>query len=254
MVHSAMLDAAIEAAGAAEDVIRHYFLGNLAVQMKDDQTPVTVADVESEQAIRRILTERFPGYGFYGEETGRSGLDAEYLWLVDPIDGTKSFVRQSPYFSTQIALMRKGELVLGVSNAPAFREMAWAEHGLGAYLQGEPVRVSDIASLDLATLSFGNIKTLASSSKWPGVGRLVTSVNRTRGYGDCFHYHQLASGRLDAVVESDVNILDVAACAVIVQEAGGRVTDLDGHALQLETTSVLASNGMLHDSVHSYLS
>jgi len=254
MPGSIMLEAAIEAARAAEEVIRRHYARNLQVDFKDDLTPVTVADVESEKTIRGILEQRFPDHGFYGEETGQHDLDAEYLWLVDPIDGTKSFVRRSPYFSTQIALMCRGELVLGVSNAPAFQEMAWAERGRGACLQGEPIRVSDIDALDSATLSLGNIRSLAASHAWPGVGRLICAVNRTRGYGDCFHYHQLASGRLDVVLESDVNILDVAACAVIVREAGGCVTTLDGGALNLDSTGILASNGPLHARVKPYLS
>ena len=205
------------------------------------------------KAIRGILSGRFPDHGFYGEETGQEHLDAEYLWLVDPIDGTKSFIRRSPYFSTQIALMHRGELVLGVSNAPVFGEMGWAATGEGAWLDGEPIHVSEIDTLDEATLSTGNLRSLAGSAAWSGLGRLFCAVNRTRGYGDCFHYHQLASGRLDVVLESDVNILDIAACAVIVREAGGEVTTLDGGPLTLESTSILASNGRLHGQVMPHL-
>lgn len=253
MSGNAMLDAAIEAVRAAEAVIRRHYSRNLRVDLKEDRSPVTIADVESEQAIRKILEERFPEHGFYGEETGQEHLDAEYLWLVDPIDGTKSFVRRSPYFSTQIALMHRGELVLGVSNAPIFGELAWAARGEGAWLDDEPVRVSEIDTLDEATLSTGNLKSLAGSAAWGGLGRLFRAVNRTRGYGDCFHYHQLASGRLDVVLESDVSILDVAACAVIVREAGGEVTTLDGGPIRLDSTSILASNGRLHEQVMPYI-
>src|SRR5689334_382538 len=117
---------------------------NLAIHTKADATPVTEADVQSEQAIRAILTERFPSYGFYGEETGQQAMDAESVWLVDPIDGTKSFVRECPFFSTQIALMRGGRFVLGVSSAPAYGELAWAERGGGAFLDGKPIRVSAV--------------------------------------------------------------------------------------------------------------
>ena len=106
-------------AEAAAEIIRHYYQRDVKVQLKADQSPVTEADVKSEEAIRAILSERFPSYGFYGEETGRARGDGEHLWLVDPIDGTKSFVRDCPFFSTQIALLRGSELVLGVSSAPA---------------------------------------------------------------------------------------------------------------------------------------
>jgi len=249
MSHSVFLATALEAARAAADVVRHYYQSNVAVTIKADKTPVTEADVEAEKVIRSILTSRFPEHGFYGEETGRSALDAEYLWLVDPIDGTKAFVREYPMFSTQIALMHRGRLVLGVSSAPAYGELAHAEIGAGAWLDDRPIRVSDVATLEQAALSTGNLKSFATGPRWGAFGRLVGRLNRIRGYGDFLHYHLLAAGKIDAVLESDVNILDVAACAVIVEAAGGRITDLDGGPLTLASTSVLATNGRLHDAV-----
>lgn len=250
---SAELQAALEAAEAASQVIRELYRKNLAVTVKADRSPVTEADVRAERAIRGVLERRFPGYGFYGEETGRHAMDAESLWLVDPIDGTKSFVRDTPFFSTQIALWRGGRVVLGVSAAPAYGELAWAERGAGAFLDGQRIAVSGIGALDRAILSTGNLKTLAAGPAWPRFGRLVGEVDRLRGYGDFLHYHLLARGALDAVVESDVNILDIAALSVIVEEAGGRFTDLDGAPLTLETTTVLATNGPLHEAVSARL-
>jgi len=249
MSHSPFLATALEAARAAAEVVRRYYQSNLAVTIKADKSPVTEADVETEKVIRAILAARFPDHGFYGEETGSSGLDAEYLWLVDPIDGTKSFVREYPMFSTQIALMHRGRLVIGVSSAPEYGEIAYAEAGVGAWLGDRPIRVSEVDAMEAAALSTGNLKTLATGPRWPAFGRLVGRLGRIRGYGDFLHYHLLASGRMDAVVESDVNILDVAACAVIVEAAGGRFTDLEGRPLTLASTSVLATNGRLHEAV-----
>jgi len=249
MPHSAFLATALEAARAAADVVRRYYQSNLAVTIKADKTPVTEADVETEKVIRSILAARFPDHGFFGEETGQSALDAEYLWLVDPIDGTKAFVREYPMFSTQIALMHRGRLVVGVSSAPAYGELAYGEIGAGAWLGDAPIRVSEVGTIEGAALSTGNLKTLATGAQWPAFGRLVGRLNRIRGYGDFLHYHLLAAGKIDAVVESDVNILDIAACAVIVEAAGGRFTDLEGRPLTLASTSVLATNGRLHDAV-----
>jgi histidinol-phosphatase len=249
MSHSPLLATALEAARAAAEVVRRHYQSNLAVTVKSDKTPVTEADVETEKVIRAILAARFPDHGFYGEETGSSGLDAEYLWLVDPIDGTKSFVREYPMFSTQIALMHRGRLVVGVSSAPAYGELAYAEAGVGAWLGDRRIHVSDIAGIEDAALSTGNLKTLATGSRWPAFGRLVGRLYRIRGYGDFLHYHLLAAGKIDAVVESDVNILDIAACAVIIEAAGGRFTDLEGKPLTLASTSVLATNGRLHDAL-----
>jgi histidinol-phosphatase len=137
-------------------------------------------------------------------------------------------------------------MVLGVSSAPAYDEFAWAERGEGAWLGGQRIRVSGIDSVESAIVSSGNLKTLASGPQWSRYGELVARVNRIRGYGDFVHYHLLARGALDAVIESDVNILDIAALTVIVEEAGGRFTDLAGGEVGLATTTVLASNGPLH--------
>ncbi len=241
MTSSPLMDAAQAAADAAADVIRHYYEAGVAVELKADATPVTRADVESEEAIRAVIRERFPDHGFFGEETGQSDIDAEYVWLIDPIDGTKSFVRRYPFFSTQIALMHRGELVLGLSNAPMFDQRAWAETGSGAFLNGNPIRVADTVGLEAATLSTGNLKSLALSPQWADLGAIVARVNRIRGYGDFYHYHLLAQGSIDVVVESDANILDIAALAVIVREAGGVFTDLSGNALTLHTRDVLAA-------------
>jgi histidinol-phosphatase len=240
------LKAALDAAERAAAIARSLYQHNIAVRIKADKSPVTEADVRCEIAIREILEARFPTYGFFGEETGSRDEHAESLWLVDPIDGTKAFVREYPMFSTQIALMRRGEIVLGVSSAPVYGELSFAERGRGAYLNGQPVAVSEIAAIESAVLSSGNMKSLATGSRWARYGALVAQVNRIRGYGDFLHYHLLASGKIDAVIETDVNILDIAACAAIVTEAGGRFTDLDGAPITLQSTSVLATNGRMH--------
>jgi histidinol-phosphatase len=142
--------------------------------------------------------------------------------------------------------MRNGELVLGVSNGVMFDELAWAEKGGGAWLNGQRLQVSEIDNIGRAALSTGNLKSLASGAGWTRFGSLVSAVDRIRGYGDFYHYHLLAAGKVDAVIESDVNILDIAALSVIVTEAGGLFTDLRGNRPQLGTTSVLAANPVLH--------
>jgi histidinol-phosphatase len=240
------LKAALDAAAQAAVIARSLFQRNIEVRIKADKSPVTEADLRCEIAIREILEARFPSYGFFGEETGSRDENAESLWLVDPIDGTKAFVREYPMFSTQIALMRRGEIVLGVSSAPVYGELCFAERAGGAYLNGKAVGVSQIDTIESAALSSGNLKSLAAGPQWGRYGALVARLNRIRGYGDFLHFHLLASGKIDAVIESDINILDIAACVAIVNEAGGRVTDLSGAAITLESTSVLATNGPMH--------
>jgi len=243
---SEFLQTALLAARAAADISRSYYAGNFTVTTKADLTPVTQADIECEQKIREIILERFPAHGFYGEETGRTREDADYLWLVDPIDGTKGFVRQYPFFSTQIALMHNGQIILGVSSGTMMDELAWAETGRGAWLNGKRLCVSDCSDPDRSAVSTGNLKSLALTDGWGKLGGIVARADRIRGYGDFYHYHLLAAGKIEAVIESDVNILDIAALSVIVIEAGGEFTDLNGTAIGLETRSVLAANTELH--------
>jgi len=240
------LNVALEAAHRAADISRSYYSGNFTLTTKADRTPVTQADVECEEAIAAIILERFPEHGFFGEETGKTQADADYLWLVDPIDGTKGFVRQYPFFSTQIALMHKGEILLGVSSGTMMDELAWAEKGKGAWLNGEALAVSTVEDPQCAAISTGNLKSLAQSEGWASFASIVASADRTRGYGDFYHYHLLAAGKIEAVFESDVNILDIAALSIIVTEAGGVFTDLNGKPLDLDTRSVLAANPVLH--------
>lgn len=249
MNHSAELQAALEAAEQAAAIARSLYKHNIEVRIKADKSPVTDADVRCELAIREIIETRFPSHGFYGEETGTHHQDAEYLWLVDPIDGTKAFVREYAMFSTQIALMHKGEIVLGVSSAPIYGELAYAQRGHGAYLNGKPISVSRVSTIEDAALSSGNMKSLATSVKWASYGAMIARLSRIRGYGDFLHYHLLASGKIDAVIETDINILDIAACVAIVTEAGGRCTQLDGAPIALKSTTVLATNGFMHGPV-----
>ena len=238
--------AAREAAAAAAEVILHYWRKGVDVELKSDDTPVTVADREAELAIRAILTRALPEAAIYGEEFGLDGDRDGLLWLVDPLDGTKSFVRRTPFFSTQIALMYRGELVLGVSSAPVYGETMWAHAGGGAWLDGNRVQVAPTATMAQAAISTGNVKTLTADARWDALGQLIRDSNRIRGYGDFCHYHLLARGGVDLVIESDVNILDVAALAVIVREAGGVFTDLEGAPPTLDTRSVLAGVPAIH--------
>ena len=247
------LGVAHAAADAAEEIIRtRYQASDFSVDAKADATPVTEADREAELAIKDVLRTAFPEHAFFGEEFGHEG-DSEFLWLIDPIDGTKSFVRGYPMFSTQIALMQGGRLVLGVSAAGEYGERAWASLGAGAFLRSSrhakrPLRVSDTSDFGpMAAISTGNLKSMArQATRWQALGDLVGRVGRIRGYGDFLHYHLLAQGSIDLVIESDLNILDIAALTVIVGEAGGVFTTLEGAGIGLGATSALAGTPALH--------
>ncbi len=255
--------AAISAADAAEAVIKnHQLRKDWSVSYKADDSPVTEVDVAAEKVIHTCLSEAVPQAGFYGEETGRhapaeGGINA--LWLIDPIDGTKSFIRNMRYYSTQIALELDGELCVGVSNAPAYGErliaVAEGHKGAGVWLNDQAVKVRPITQLSDAFLSTGNLTRLAKNpSRWNALAEIITKVRRVRGYGDFCHYHQLCAGQTDLIIESDVNILDIAALSVGIRAAGGIITDLEGAPIDQNTTSVLAAGTQaLHDSALAYL-
>lgn len=240
------------AAAEAGRIAMDHFQRPLNVETKPDDSPVTVADRACEQAIRARIEAEFPDHAILGEEYGRDG-DHRCLWLIDPIDGTRSFIRGLEFWSVQIALMIDDELVLGVSAAPTFDETAWAVRGRGAWRNGERLRVEDADSIDAMDLSLGNVRTLAAGPGWSRIGDLVRRARRSRGYGDFYPYHRLAAGGLDAVLESDVNILDIAALTVIVREAGGTCTQLDGTPIGLDSTTMLAAPEPLHGRLVSLL-
>ena len=250
---SAELKIAIEASRAAAEIIKKYYQGNFQVEIKNDQTPVTEVDIQAEKIIKEIILNAFPDHGFYGEETNRENHDSDFLWLVDPIDGTKGFVRGYPFFSTQIALMHKSQIILGVSNAPIFEEIIFAELGKGSWIDNHRTKVSKTSKIESSTISTGNLKSLALSEKWSNFGKIVSRIDRIRGYGDFYHYHLLATGKIDAVIESDVNILDVAALSIIISESGGVFTDLNGKKPDLNIKSILAANPILHPEIKSHL-
>jgi histidinol-phosphatase len=233
MPHSDFLATALEAARAAADVVGHYYRRNVKVTIKADKSPVTEADVATEQTIRGILAAKFPAHGFYGEETGQSAMDAEYVWVVDPIDGTKNYIRGVPVWATLISLMIEDQVVVGVVSAPALGKRWWASYGDGAWTgralhSSQPCRVSDVSRIEDASLSYASLK------GWEKIGRkdqwadLMESVWRTRAYGDFWSYMLVAEGAADLAAEPELALWDMAALVPIVVEAGGTFTGLNG--------------------------
>ncbi len=249
------MQVALAAAAEAATTIRGHHLQTTPVELKADLSPVTAADRAAELVIRKVLQENFPEHAILGEEFGdhshREQHDSGCLWLLDPIDGTKSWISGLPFWSIQIALMVQQQLVLGVSSAPAFSELACASEVQPSQLNQRSIHTSTVTQVTDCRLSLGNITTLAQDpERWHGLAAIIAACNRVRGYGDFYHYHRLAAGQLDAVLESDVNILDIAALQVIVTSAGGCMTDLYGNALDLHSTTVLAA---ATPSLHSEL-
>lgn len=227
---------------------------DLIVETKPDLTPVTEADRAVEQAIRERLAVTRPGDSVIGEEYGSSTApDARRRWIVDPIDGTKSYVRGAPVWATLLALQEDDEITVGVVSAPALHRRWWASRGAGAFatdgLSDEPrrLRVSAVRGLDDAQLCFAGLE------DWRELGRLDALVElagrcwRTRGYGDFWGYMLVAEGVLEIGLDPVVSVWDLAAPLVVVQQAGGRFTDLEGRSTA-HGGDAIATNGLVHDA------
>lgn len=249
MTNSKMLQVAIDAAKAAEQEILNIYKSDFEVSKKSDQTPVTLADQKAEEVIRATISKTFPNHGFLGEEYGSDNPDAEYIWIIDPIDGTKNFTRRIPFFGTEIALMHQGELIIGVSNLPAYNQISWAEKGQGAFCNGEQIHVSNVSTLQNAYLSGSNFKYFIEKKYINNLLELSKNCYVARAFGDSFAYHFLAKGSLEIIIEANVKIWDIAAITTIVREAGGTVTDITGKPVTIHTDSIIATNGKIHTAV-----
>jgi histidinol-phosphatase len=248
------LDAALDAARAAGAVALRYFRGELEVSLKPDQTPVTRADREAEQAIVARLRAAFPDVGVLGEEYGEQG-NQRRRWIIDPIDGTRNFVRGIPFWATLIALEEDGEVTVGVVHAPATGDLLWARRGAGAFASGQPVRVSTIDRLERATLCHGGLRYLKqrdAAGYWDGFLRLVDRTDRQRGFGDYLGYTMVLRGQAELMMEVDLKPWDLAPFAVLLEEAGGRFTDLHGRPT-VHSGTALASNGRVHPAALAVL-
>lgn len=241
---------------ADEISLARFRSGTLEIRTKPDATHVTDADLAVERALRDVLAAERPGDGILGEEYGTAG-SSERQWILDPIDGTANFLRGVPNWATLISLAVDGTPVVGVASAPAFRKRWWAADGSGAWLaedDEEPrrLRVSGVEKLDDASLSFQSIAQWDEAGYLDQLIGLSRAVWRDRAYGDMWSYGLLAEGLIDIVAEFDVKEYDIAPFVVLVREAGGRFTSVDGRDT-IAGRSSLASNGILHDQVLSTL-
>lgn len=243
-----ILSAAIEAAKAAGEIARYYFRTNLAVETKADRTPVTRADRECEAKVVEVLRARFPDYGFLGEELGEQPGTGNARWIIDPIDGTKNFIRGIPFFATLIALEEGGEITAGVMYAPAGDDLLYARKGHGAFANGRRVHVSTIPHLRDAMLIHGGLKDLKVRPCWQPFLRLVDATARQRGFGDALGHSMVICGHAEVALEPEIKPWDVAATKLLVTEAGGRFSDFTGTP-SIYAGSAVISNGLVHEAV-----
>lgn len=242
-------------ADGADAIALRHFRRDLEISSKPDRTLVTQADTAIERMIRARILAAHPGHGLVGEEYGIEAADAAIRWYIDPIDGTHNFVRGVPLFGMLLAVEEDGELQAGVISAPALGERWYAWRGGGAWAlrtssQDGPrrLRVSTVSAVDDAQLLYGSARDIRASGRAPGFEMLLDAVWRERGFGDFWGYALVAEGAAEGMVEVDLSPWDAAAPAIVVEEAGGRWSDLDGLP-RIDTRTFLVTNGVLHEEL-----
>lgn len=239
-------EAALEATRKAGDFALGHFDAGVQVEWKPDQSPVTLADRGAENMLRTLLLGKFPNDGFLGEEFGDHPGSSGFRWIIDPIDGTRNFVRGIPIWATLVGLEYKDEQVAGIAYLPAMRQTYRALRGDGAFRDERRLQVSTVDNLKEATLFYSSISWFMKAGRTESFMNLVTKVQRQRGFGDFYGFLLVAQGSGDVMIEYGVHAWDIAALKPILEEAGGRLTDWDQGG-DIFRPDVIASNGRLHE-------
>lgn len=224
-----LLQAATEIAKIGGHHTLKYFKQNVEVISKDDDSPVTIADRETEKIIREEILKRFPDHGIIGEEYGKTNEDSNIKWVLDPIDGTKSFIHGIPFYTTLIGIIVDEKPQVGIIYAPALEELCAAAIGHGATLNGEPCRVRDTQNLEDATLLVTEIFRFKEMGQQEIFEELMTKTKLHRTWGDAYGHMMVATGRADLMYDPELNIWDAAALLPVMQEAGGVFSDIEGN-------------------------
>ncbi|MFI4999678.1 MAG: histidinol-phosphatase [Reyranellales bacterium] len=228
-------------ADTTRPIAAHYFRTPVTVNDKSDNSPVTIADREAETAMRELLTLHVPGHGVFGEEHGAVRTDAEYVWVLDPIDGTKAFITGLPIFGTLIALLHRGVPILGIIDQPILKERWLGVSGQRSTFNGQPISVRACPTLELAYM-YSTAPLMFPGAVAKRHEALAERVKLFRWGGDCYAYGLLASGHVDLVVENSLKLYDFAALVPVIKGAGGLITDWRGQELDMHSDgSVLAA-------------
>lgn len=237
MTNQEVLSLILKAGDIAQTEILKHFQSSLAVEWKADSTPVTIADKKSEELIRSFAQKETPEFGFIGEEFGMENPNAEYKWVLDPIDGTKSFIYGVPLFGTLIAILKNGVPIAGLIQLPALNSKIWAVQGGGAFLDGNKIQVSKVSELSDALVLSGTLNTMESKGYGDWFASIRKNAKLYRGWGDCYGYYLVASGKAEVMADPVVSLWDIAPYPVIFSEAGGHFSTINGE------TSLFKENG-----------
>src|SRR3989338_1268726 len=247
-----MLDTAIEAAKAGSAVALKYFKNIPKVSFKPDNSPVTIADKTAELAISRAIASKFPDHGIIGEEHAPTNPDAKYQWYVDPIDGTRDFIRGLKLWGTFVAVAENGKMIAAVANYPTTSELFTATLGKGTYLNGKRVHVSTVKDMSSAYMVHGQITRFETNGYFDQFMKVARVINSKRNFGS-YNLPVLLKGNVDICLEPGGGVWDFAAPSLLATEAGGKFTDFKGHR-KINSNNALITNGILHNKILKILS
>ena len=245
-----LLSFALDAAWQAGRVTLGYYQTGLPAERKADNSPVTIADRQAEQTLRDLIGRAWPDHALMGEEYGHTPgrADSGYTWIIDPIDGTKSFISGVPFYGVLLALVKDEQPVLGVAHFPALNDMIYARRGGGCFWNGRPARVSNVSNLADAVMLASDLNTFAQTNRQPAFQRLIDATYFQRTWGDAYGYALVATGRAEIMLDPVMAVWDCGPLQVILEEAGGAFTDWRGTPTIFGGEAV-ATNGALHDAV-----
>ena len=243
-----LLEFAVEAAWQAGKITLRYYQTGVSADIKADDSPVTIADREAEEKLRELIGRHFPDDGIVGEEWGETGGTSGRKWILDPIDGTKSFLHGVPLYGTLIGLEMDGSCAVGAAYFPALDEMVFAANGEGCFWNGRRARASEVSQISEALLLTTDVPRIYDQGRGPGYDRLLRDTKLSRGWGDCYGHVLVATGRAEIMLDPMMNVWDCAALVPIVIEAGGTFTSWDGR-VGARAGSAISTNGKLYEEV-----
>ena len=238
-------DSALKFMVPATREIMKWFRQDIKVEKKSDLSPVTIADRNAEEILRSKLSKAFPGTGIIGEEFGNENASAEWVWTIDPIDGTRSFIRGLPFFTSLISLLHNGEPVVGIISLPALGQIAWAVKGQGAFYEGKRLQVSAETKLENAVVASADIYCFRKKKYMRLFNRLHKEAQLLRTYPDAFGHLMAASGVVDVMVDPWAYIWDYAPCKIIIEEAGGKFANFSGNKGSIMEGTAVTGNPIL---------
>ena len=243
-----LLEFALDAVWQAGRITLGYFQSAATVERKADNSPVTLADREAEQKLRGLINQYWPDHGIIGEEFGRSTTDSRYTWVIDPIDGTHSFICGVPFYSMLLALADGDDVIIGIIHLPALNETVYAVRGGGCYWNGRRAHVSRVDKLDDAIVLASELHTFAQCGREDAWHRLIDATYQQRTWGDGYGHSLVATGRAEVMVDPILDFWDAAPLQVILEEAGGTLTDWQGNST-VHNGEAIATNGVLFEQV-----